>query len=111
MASLLFPSALSDTLPLFDSSINPAASSPAGASSVEASPPVPLPRRLLFLGSFSSTTVTSLPGSFLRTLAEGESSTKPRKTSLSADWRFRGDREQIEGGDMALWSLTSSSLV
>lgn len=108
MASLDFPSALSDMFPLF-SSINPASST--GASSVEASPPVPLPRRLLFLGSFSSTTVTSLPGSFLRTLAEGESSTKPLKTSLSADWRFRGDREQVEGGDMALWSLTSSSLV
>lgn len=84
MASLDFPSAPSDTFPLFDSSISPAASS-AGASSVEASPPVPLPRRRLFLGSFSSTTVTSLPGSFLRTLAEGESSTKPLKTSLSAD--------------------------
>lgn len=83
MASLFFLSAL--MLSLFDSSINPAVNSPTGASSVEASPPVLLARRLLFLGSFSSTTVTSLPGSFLRTLAEGESSTKPRKTSLSAD--------------------------
>lgn len=70
------------------------------ASSDEAPPPVPLPRRRLLLGSFSSTTVTSRPGSFRRTLAEGESSIRPRSTSPSADCRLRGEREMEEGGDM-----------
>lgn len=75
--------------------------SSAAASSDEAPPPVPLPRRRLLLGSFSSTTVTNRPGSFRRTLAEGESSTRPRSTSPSADCRLRGERELVEGGDMA----------
>lgn len=90
--SLPMPSSPS-TLPLPLSSV--------AASSDEAPPPVPLPRRRLLLGSFSSTTVTSRPGSFRRTLAEGESSTKPRSTSPSADCRLRGERELVEGGDMA----------
>lgn len=77
-------SGLGDVLSLFGSSTNPAVFSSTVASSEEA-PPVPLPRRLLLLGSFSSTTVTSLPGSFRRTLADGESSTRPRRTSPSAD--------------------------
>ncbi len=78
-------SGLGDVLSLFGSSTNPAAFSSTVASSEEPPPPVPLPRRRLLLGSFSSTTVTSLPGSFRRTLADGESSTRPRRTSPSAD--------------------------
>lgn len=108
--SLVLPSGLGDASSLFGSSTNPAPLSSAVASSEEQPPPVPLPRRRLFRGSFSSTTVTSRPGSFRRTLADGESSTSPRSTSPSADCRLRGDRELVEGGDMAQ-SLLSSSLV
>lgn len=104
-----FPSGLRDSLSLLCSSPNTAVFSSTAASSDEAPPPVPLPRRRLLLGSFSSTTVTSRPGSFRRTLADGESSTRPRNTSPSADCRLRGDRELVEGGDMAPWSLLSSS--
>lgn len=107
--ALVFSSGLCDAPSLFGSSENPAAFSSAGASSEEPPAPVPLPRRLLLRGSFSSTTVTSLPGSFRRTLADGESSTRPRSTSPSADWRLRGDLELVEGGDIALCSLLSSS--
>lgn len=62
-------------------------------------PAPPLPRRLLLLGcfSFSSTTVTRRPGSFRKTLADGESSGSPRRTSPSADWRLRGERDAVLG--------------
>ena len=63
------------------------------ASSEEPWPPVPLARLRLLRGSLSVTTVTSLPGSFRRTLAEGESSDSPLRTSPSADCRLRGERE------------------
>ena len=71
-------------------------------------PPVPLPL-LLFLGSLSSTTVTRRPGSLRRTLADGECSGRPSRTSPSADWRLRGDRERehTKGGDRDFWSLLS----
>ncbi len=82
---LVLLSGLGDVLSLFGSSTNPGVFSSTVASSEEAPPPVLLARRRLFLGSFSSTTVTSLPGSFRRTLADGESSTRPRRTSPSAD--------------------------
>lgn len=82
---LVMPSGPGDVLSLFGSSTNTAVVSSTVASSEEPPPPVPLPRRRLLLGSFSSTTVTSLPGSFRRTLADGESSTRPRRTSPSAD--------------------------
>lgn len=106
--ALCLPSGFGDAprWSLAASSLNTAAPpSSAAASSDEAPPAVPLPRRRLLLGSFSSTTVTSRPGSFRRTLAEGESSTRPRSTSPSADCRFRGERELVEGGDMAPGSL------
>lgn len=99
-APLGFPSGLGEarrSLPVA-SSLPPLSS--VATSSDEAPPPVPLPRRRLLLGSFSSTTVTSRPGSFRSTLAEGESSTRPRSTSPSADCRLRGERELVEGGDM-----------
>lgn len=82
---LVLLSGLGDVLSLFSSSMNPAVFSSTVASSEEPPPPVPLPLRLLLLGSFSSTTVTSRPGSFRRTFADGESSTRPRRTSPSAD--------------------------
>lgn len=85
MAPLVLLSGLSDVLSLFGSSTKPEAVSSAVASSDDPPPPVLLILRLLLLGSFSSTTVTSLPGSFRKTLADGESSTRPRRTSPSAD--------------------------
>lgn len=108
-APLGFPSGLASS-----PSAPPPPLSSVAASSDKAPPPVPLPRRRLLLGSFSSTTVTRRPGSFRRTLAEGESSTRPRSTSPSADCRLRGERELVEGGDMALpvsLAPLSSSLV
>lgn len=74
-------------------------------------PPVPLVLLLRFLGSFSSTTVTRRPGSLRSTLADGESSFKPFRISSSAVTRLRGEREQLDGGDIAFWSLLSSSFV
>lgn len=74
-------------------------------------PQVPLVLLLRFLGSFSSTTVTRRPGSLRSTLADGESSLRPFRISSSAVTRLRGEREQLEGGDIAFWSLLSSSFV
>lgn len=95
---------------LLGSSAKPLVCSSIVVSSEEPPPPVPLHLLLLLLGSFSSTTVTNRPGSFRSTLADGESSTSPRRTSPSADWRLRGEREQAKGGDMEPCSLLSSSL-
>ena len=78
------------------------------ASSEEPWPPVPLARLLLLRGSFSVTTVTSRPGSFRRTLADGESSDSPLRTSPSADCRLRGERELAGGVKRESRSLVSS---
>lgn len=82
---LVLLSELGEVSSLIGSSADPAVFSSTFVSSEEVPPPVPLALRLLFFGSFSSTTVTSLPGSFRRTLADGESSTRFRRTSPSAD--------------------------